>query len=128
VGLLAFAGGLLVTSATKSNGEGLQLPDWFRVRLFYVAVLALLTLLFDVLQYTFSYKSGVQTREKLRHKIEELKKENASLDAGSVEVGYDRGSLWYRGITLCFWLKLGILIYATTWLTIASYVFLRNMK
>jgi hypothetical protein len=128
LGLLAFAGGLLVTSAIKSNGEGLQLPRWFQWHLFGVGVLVLLTLLFDILQYVCAYKSGKETRAELQRKIQESRKGNPSSDADSVEVGYDVDSCWYRGITFFFDWKIRVLILATAWLIIVSAVFLCHKK
>lgn len=49
VGVLAFAGGLLVTGSDNPTGNGLHLPDWVQSRLFLIAVLALVTLFFDLL-------------------------------------------------------------------------------
>jgi hypothetical protein len=130
VGLLAFAGGLLVAGlgAVKPNGQGLQLPDWVQYRLLLIAALALVTLLFDVLQYVLLYVLTRQTRERLNKKIAELRVENPSLDASKVEVGYDQDSFPHRGARTCFWLKIASLAFATGWLTIVAAVFFLGKK
>jgi len=133
VGLLAFAGGLLVAGlgAVKPNGQGLQLPDWVQTRLLLIAALALVTLLFDVLQYVLLYVLTRQTRERLKNKIAELVVENTSLDAldaSKVEVGYDQDSFPHRGARTCFWLKIASLAFATGWLTTVAAVFFLNKK
>jgi len=124
VGLLAFAGGLLLTGVTKPNSQGIQLPTWLQLRLFSIATLALLTLLFDVLQYVSAYKSGVETRTRLRRKIAAETNEDAPATVNTIEIGYDENSFWYKGITAFFWLKIVLLISATVWLTIVAAVFL----
>lgn len=130
VGLLAFAGGLLVAGlgAVKPNGQGLQLPDWVQSRLLPIAALALVTLLFDVLQYVLLYVLTRQTRERLKNKIAELSVENTSLDGSKVEVGYDQDSFAHRGARTCFWLKIASLAFATGWLTIVAAVFFLDKK
>jgi hypothetical protein len=130
VGLLAFAGGLLVAGlgAVKPNGQGLQLPDWVQSRLLLIAALALVTLLFDVLQYVLLYVLTRQTRERLNDKIAELRVENTSLDASKVEVGYAQDSFPHRGARTCFWLKIASLAVATAWLTIVAAVLFLDKK
>lgn len=116
----------MLTGVTKPNSQGLQLPTWLQLRLFSIATLALLTLLFDVLQYVSAYKSGLETRARLRRKVEAQIKNDASLTANTIEIGYDENSCWYKGITAFFWLKIVFLISATVWLTIVAAVFLYN--
>lgn len=130
VGLLAFAGGLLVTglSAVKPNSEGAQLPNWVQFRLLLIAALALATLLFDLLQYVLLYVSTRQTRKRLKQKAAMLKAKDESLDANSVEIGYDQDAFTHRGARACFWLKIASLTFATSWLFIVAAVFFHNKK
>lgn len=124
VGLLAFAGGLLVTGSVNPTGPGLHFPDWVQFQLFPIATLALLTLLCDVLQYVLLVVLTQQTRERLKSKIAELKAENASQDESVVKIGYDENSCAHRGSRTFFWLKISCLVIATGWLTIVALVFL----
>jgi hypothetical protein len=130
VGLLAFAGGLLVTGlgAVKPNGEGLQFPGWVQFRLLLIAALALTTLLFDLLQYVLLYVLTRQTRERLKKKIAILNAEDVLLDASVVEVGYDQDCFSHRGARACFWLKIASLAFATSWLFVIAAIFFHNKK
>jgi len=90
VGLLAFSWGLLVSppSAIKVSSRAIL----------WVALLAVFTLVLDLLQYIFGY---IYTENHRR-----------ALERTQSELGYDRNTLLYRLRRWCFWFKQGSVIAA----------------
>jgi len=54
IGLLAFTGGMIVSVETGGD-KAPHLPFWLLKRLFFIAVLSIVALAFDLAQYGFMY-------------------------------------------------------------------------
>ena len=116
VGLLAFTSGLLLTAIGFTKDSTVQkIPSWFELRLLYVAALALLVLLFDVLQYLSLYFNTRNTLQELEKKIKKELNVKPHTNPREVTVPYNTGLL-FKGGLIFFSLKIIVLIWATVWL------------
>lgn len=119
IGLLAFTGGLLISDSEFAR----QLPTWVNARLFGVALLCLVTLLLDVLQYVGLYWSDRATLTKLENRQKEAKK--AEQPPPTTE-DFDPTHMGRRIADVCFVGKIAVLLAAATWLVVFASVYLRE--
>lgn len=125
VGLLAIAGGLIVSVLTESKGAP-KIPLWLLNRLFLVGVLALMALALDLMQYSSLYLYMRSFQKSLEKKIEERTAHSANFDRLKVVQPYNESDFRFLAGRLCFGLKLGVLLIAVGWLVVDTYVLLRH--
>jgi len=125
VGLLAFAGGLIVTAVT--GGEKVpKIPAWLLFRLFFIGVAALLALAFDLGQYTSMYWYTRSLQKSLDDEIRRERLKKPDFDEKLLIREYDEKDPRFIAGRVLFGLKSLILLIAVLWLTIDAYVLLKH--
>lgn len=125
VGLLAFAGGLIVTAVTGGE-KAPKIPPWLLVRLFFIGVAALLALACDLGQYAamYWYMRGLQ--KSLDDEIRRERLKEPAFDEKLIVREYDENDPRFVAGRVLFGLKTLILLIAVLWLTIDAYILLRQ--
>lgn len=125
VGLLAFAGGLIVSVVTETKGAP-KVPLWLLNRLFFIAVGALLALALDLTQYSAMYLYMRSVQKSLERKIKAKLAEEPSFDRYQLQQGYNESDPRFVAGLVCFVLKILVLLYAVIWLVVDAYALLKH--
>jgi len=125
VGLLAFAGGLIVTAVTSAE-KSPKMPAWLLERLFFIGTGALLALACDLAQYASMYWYTRRFQKSLDDEIKRGGLNDPNFDSKSVAKDYDEGDPRFVAGRLFFGLKALILLVAVVWLTVDAYVLLQQ--
>lgn|SRR5208337_731348 len=125
VGLLAFAGGLIVTAVTGGE-KAPKIPVWLLNRLFFIGVAALLALACDLAQYAFMYWYTRRFQTTLDDEIKRERLKQPNFDVKLIVRDYDESDPRFVAGRLLFGLKALILLVAVSWLTIDAYILLKQ--
>lgn len=99
LGMIALVWALL----SGASSESLDFKTGEKHKLILVAVLALVAMTLDFLQYVFGYVHTNRLHREL-------------LDEGRDQGDYDYHELWYRARAGCFWAKQVVIFTAVVWL------------